>query len=356
MKRLLGAAFLLCSSLLAQAPGDSSSSTISAAHITVPLTAIDDRGNPVLDLSKDHLTVSDNGHIIDATELRKTADLPLDLGIILRASNSNFPQQQVAAIDLLQKAFHTDMDRSFVITAGGNQPWPTTELRWQSEPNALAKSVQGLDRCTGLWDPFEIHFDSSRNCPGNEARTDVPDGVFGVLLKMFESDPRAARRVVVLFREPWGHSSLGPASADAHRDNRLGRVTSMAQRLGVLFYVIGVQDPSVGPVGFEDRPHIPSATNIADERRNEVYEKRYATGRSNIERMSEETGGRVWWSTKKNYPDAVAGIIKALNAEYALTFLVNGSKATAETHRLKVTASRSDAHIFAPKAYFVLAQ
>lgn len=356
-KLLIGSVLFLCSSLHAQVPGNPLNTTVPAVQITVPLTALDDQGNPILDLSKEQLTILDNGRIVEGAELRKTTDLPLDLGIVLRASAGNFTQQQAAAVELLRHSLHADKDRSFVITAGGNQPWPTTTLRWQSDPNALAKSIQGFDKCTGFWDPFLIKFDSSTTCWGNKSRVDVPDGVFGVLWEMFKSDPRPARRVVVLFREPWGHIPLGLADADASRETRLVRVISMAQQLGVLLYVIGAEDSSAGPAGFQYGLRGPTTfVTSANERLTANYEKQYAAGRSNIDRMAEETGGRAWWSTKKNCPDAVAGIVKALNGEYALTFHVSGSNAAHEAHRLKVTVKRTNAHVFAPSGYFMPAQ
>jgi hypothetical protein len=38
--------------------------------------------------------------------------------------------------------------------------------------------------------------------------------------------------------------------------------------------------------------------------------------------MAEQTGGQVWWSDKKNYPDSVASITNALNAQFVVRYEV----------------------------------
>src|ERR1700747_1309472 len=64
----------------------------------------------------------------------KAAGLPLHLGIVLRASKTTFPWQQAAATELVRQLIHNPDDEAFVITAGGDRPWPYERLDWDNKP------------------------------------------------------------------------------------------------------------------------------------------------------------------------------------------------------------------------------
>ena len=75
----------------------------------------------------------------------------------------------------------------------------------------------------------------------------------------------------------------------------------------------------------------------------------YNAGKSNLERMAAETGGATFWSTKKNYPDAVNAIANLLDGEYVVTFVPGETPGPA--HSLKVT-SGNGTHVLAQKVFF----
>ena len=83
-------------------------------------------------------------------DVQKAADLPLDLGIVLLASQKKFDQEQAAAIDLAQKLLRPGVDRAFVITAGGDKPWTNSQIAWLTDPSAVATTIHGLDKNQGL--------------------------------------------------------------------------------------------------------------------------------------------------------------------------------------------------------------
>jgi hypothetical protein len=64
----------------------------------------------------------------------------------------------------------------------------------------------------------------------------------------------------------------------------------------------------------------------------------YEAGKVNIERMATETGGATFWSTKKNYPDAINAIANLVAGQYIVTFSPKDIPGPA--HGLKVTGSK----------------
>src|SRR5437764_7819294 len=120
--------------------------------IMLMLSATDSEGNPVANLSKDSVAISDNGHPVVLSELHAMPDLPIDLGIILLGS-MDFSQQQNAAIEIA-KMLRPGKDRAFVMVAGGTKG-AKAELPWLSDQTQLINQIKSLDKHVGYPDPFE---------------------------------------------------------------------------------------------------------------------------------------------------------------------------------------------------------
>lgn len=66
------------------------------------------------------------------------------------------PQQQNAAVELAHKILRPNVDRTFVISARGDKPWPNARQEWRSDADSLEKEVHGLDKDAGFADPFSF--------------------------------------------------------------------------------------------------------------------------------------------------------------------------------------------------------
>ena len=118
------------------------------ATAMISIGATDSHGNPVQNVSKETVTVYDGKESVRMIDVQKAADLPLDLGIVLLASQKKFDQEQAAAIDLAQKLLRPGVDRAFVITAGGDKPWTNSQIAWLTDPSAVATSRRPALTCS----------------------------------------------------------------------------------------------------------------------------------------------------------------------------------------------------------------
>jgi hypothetical protein len=76
----------------------------------------------------------------------------------------------------------------------------------------------------------------------------------------------------------------------------------------------------------------------------------YDAGKSNVERLATETGGITYWSTRKNFSDAVTSIANQINGQYIVTFVPRDLPSG--VHPLKVT-SKDAARVLSQSAFIV---
>jgi hypothetical protein len=297
----------------------------------------------------------DGNQIVQPLQLYKAADLPLHLGIVLLATPRTFSQQQAAAIDLINKVIRPGVDEAFVISARGEKPWPGERLEWKQDPAELTKIIHGLDANTGFWDAFNFDLQTAEtgfdeNAGRSTLQTVAGNGVsvFDVVYSMMSSDPRPSRRVLVFFREPWAHSPGFGLRASTSVEGKLVKVISVAQEMHISNFVIGLEDPqfngitdnNIGKIYTSlhagDDGGAGSASRAYDKAMQEARQRAYNAGRTNVDRLATETGGATYWSTKKNFPDAVNAIANQLAGEYIVTFVPRDLPDA--VHPLKITS------------------
>jgi len=351
---------ILCAVLLAGATALAVEPT--ARPVSVLFSVTDQAGSPVRDLAKDQVTVLDNSSNATVADLRPVGDAPLSLGIVLLASPTNFKKEQAAAIDLVQKLIRSDQDRAFVITAGGGKRWTESALDWQSDPEALKKQISALDKNTGIPDAFNYDLSTySGDTATSAARWRIESqkgggaSFFDAVWGMMVADKRPARRVLVLFRNPWSHA---PGMAKEYRDfsdRKHSEIVANAQKLHVTIFAIGVEEnppDATNPSGELNKGYgmnaVGDMTREYDRQVGLQKERLYNGGRANVERLANETGGQAWWSGK--YNDIAGSIANALNGQYLLTFVP--AAPTPGPHKLKVTCG-SGTRVSAPEAFLV---
>lgn len=355
-------------------------------------SATDANGVPLRELTVGQVSITDSTRPAQTVSVQDASNLPVDLGIVLLASKPKFDQEQAAAVELAQKLMKPGKDKVFVITANGDKSWSTPNIPWMTDPAAVATTVRGLDKSTGLPDPFNYIFATdSVGIKRNSVQTySAAEGfsVFDVIWLMMKNDPRPAQRAVVIFRQPLAH---GPGIATTKSDtssNQAGmmmgggvgqtegisrngqqvattseathtRVIATAQTMGVSFFTIGLEDsvPQAQTASATIKRdymamHDGNTVNARqyDEDMDRQRELQYTTGRSNVERIADETGGRPMWTNKKNYSDAIASIVSELTSRYVVTFAPAESSAAGSLRPMKVQVSGA-AHVSAPRAY-----
>jgi VWFA-related protein len=369
------------------------SQPVSDQGVTVLVGATDKKGIPLGELTKDQVSVSDGNQPAQTLTVQNASDLPLDLGIVLLASKKKFDQEQAAANDLAKRVLRPGKDKAFVITANGEKPWTNSHIAWLTDASSVAEAVHGLDKNTGLPDLFNYQLSTDAAGLGRMSVQTYNLGtgfsVFDVIWAMMKNDPRPARRVVMIFRLATAHSpgltpqgsNVGNASSGSMANSGGGapidssqsvttstegthsRVIAIAQSLGISFFTVGLEDPvqAVDDNSNITNTYMPThgGGNDADARRydRDMVRQRnlqYLAGRHNVERIADETGGRSYWSDKKNYTDAMTGIANEVAAQYVVSFAPSTASSAGQVHPIKVQVAGA-AHVSAPRAYIMQA-
>jgi VWFA-related protein len=337
--------------------------------VSVLITATDSKGTPLHGLSKDQVSVSDGNQPAQTLTVLDASELPLDLGIVLLASKDKFGQEQAAAVDLAQKILRPGKDKAFVVTTSGDKPWPNPNINWLPDASAVLETVHSLDKNAGLPDLF--NFVLATDAVGVQRHSiqtyNLGTGfsVFDVIWAMMKSDPRPARRAVMIFRLASAHSpgfgqKVTEASEEAHN-----RVILAAQSMGISFFAVGLDDTFMSADLTRSKPgtdYMPTHmggddgnARAYDQDMSKRMELQYMAGRDNVNRIADETGGRSYWPSKKNYTDAVASIVNELSARYMVSFAPPAGSSAGQIHTLKVQVAGAS-HVSAPRAYIAQPQ
>jgi VWFA-related protein len=334
--------------------------------VPVLISATDSHGGPVLGLTKEQITILDTNQDVQPLQLYKGTDLPLHLGIVLLCSPRTFSQQQAAAIDLVNKVIRPGIDGAFVVSARGKKAWPGKRLEWKQDSAELSKIIKSLDPEAGLQDPFDFDLATTQGGFGsrmNIQKTFEGGGgiVFDVVYAMMNSDPRPSRRVLFMFREAWSHSPGFGERANTWVEDHMLQVIAAAQKMHISTFVIGLEDPQYNRITDTDLGTSYNPTHAGEGAASRSYDshmqqariRAYEAGRTNIVRLATETGGAIYWSTKKNYSDAISSMANELSGQYILTFIPKN--APTEIHPLKVIG-KDGTHVRAQAAFFAATQ
>jgi Ca-activated chloride channel family protein len=247
-------------------PGDDSLATIrkTVNEVNVVFTVTDKHGRYVKDLKKDDFKVIDDSK--PAEEIRSfhsEADLPLQVGLLIDASNSvrdRFKFEQEAAVEFLNQTIRRKYDKAFVV---GFDVTPEVTQDFTDDTEALSIGVRAL-RPGGGTAMYDALYFACRD----------------KLMKAQQNGP--VRRAIILLSD--GEDNQSHVTRE--------EAIEMAQRAEVIVYTI--------------------STNLTGSSHH---------GDKVLERIAEATGGRAYVPFQiTEVANAFAAIQEELRSQYAISY------------------------------------
>lgn len=278
----------------------------------------------------------------------------LDLAIVLLDTRTNFDQQKNAAAELVKRSVRPG-DRVLIVTATADAPKSTPELKWNTTAYDALYALKEARRDVSFPDAFaagiETEVSSTDRLTYETKAENYHDTVFEKVFAFMAADPSPAKRMMVMFREPYAHSpGIGNTRRFAdYMDMRHKQIIREAQANHVTIEAVGLDglalyasqtnngypaarvsppvnpynspvyqlgDPRVTGSVWDGTSQSATTTNnprAYDERIKKEVEFAVASGRQNLERLVTATGGHVYWSNRSDFKDVVRDVAKQLN-------------------------------------------
>jgi VWFA-related protein len=266
-------------------------------EVNVVFTVTDKHGRYIKDLKQsDFKVLDDNKPALAIRSFRNETDLPLQVGLLVDASNSvrdRFKFEQEAAIEFLNQIIRPNYDRAFII---GFDTTPEVTQDFTDSTELLSRGVRSL-RPGGGTAMYDALYFACRD----------------KLLKARRTGP--VRRAIILLSDG---------------DDNQSRVTreeaiEMAQRAEVIVYAI--------------------STNISGLKRG---------GDKVLERISDATGGRAFFPFQLNdVANAFTEIQDELRSQYSLAYVPEDFQANGRFRSIQIQANdQKRFHVRARRGYY----
>ncbi|HXY50800.1 MAG TPA: VWA domain-containing protein [Terriglobales bacterium] len=284
-------------------PDDESVATIrrTVNEVNVVFTVTDKHGHYVKDLKKgDFKIIDDNKPVDRISSFVNQTDLPLEVGLLIDASNSvrdRFSFEQESAIAFLNQTIRPRYDSAFVV---GFDVTPEVTQDFTDNTEALSRGVRAL-RPGGGTAIFDALYFACRD----------------KLLKQPHKGP--VRRAIVLLSD--GEDNQSHVTRE--------EAIEMAQRAEVIVYTI--------------------STNISGMK---------GRGDKVLERIADATGGRAFFPFQiRDVADAFAEIQDELRSQYALSYKPADFKADGHYRTIEIVAlDHKNLRVRARRGYYAPAQ
>jgi Ca-activated chloride channel family protein len=266
-------------------PPDEPTATITTTvnEVNVVFTVTDRHGRYVKDLAKgDFSVIDDNKPADQIRSFHNETDLPLQVGLLVDASNSvrdRFKFEQESAIEFLNQTIRPRYDKAFVV---GFDVTPEVTQNFTDNTESLSRGVRAL-RPGGGTAMYDALYFACRD----------------KLLKEGQNGP--VRRAIILLSD--GDDNMSHVSREESIE--------MAQRAEVIVYTI--------------------STNISGGGRN--------PGDKVLERIADATGGRAFFPFQLNdVANAFVEIQEELRSQYALSYKPSDLRADGRYHAIEILA------------------
>jgi VWFA-related protein len=270
-------------------------------EVNVVFTVTDKHGRYVKDLSKgDFKVIDDAKPAEEVKDFRNQTDLPLQVGLLVDASNSvrdRFKFEQESAIEFLNQTIRPKYDSAFIV---GFDVTPEVTQDFTDNTESLSRGVRLL-RPGGGTAMFDALYFSCRD----------------KLLKAPRTGP--LRRAIVLLSD--GEDNQSHVTRE--------EAIEMAQRAEVIVYTI--------------------STNISGMK---------GKGDKVLERIADATGGRAFFPFQlRDVANAFAEIQDELRSQYAVSYKPADFRADGKYRTIEIVAAdRKNLHVRSRRGYFAPAQ
>ena len=295
------------------APEDEPITTIISVvnEVNVVFTVTDKHGHYVKDLTKnDFRVIDDNKPAVQIRSFLNEANLPLQVGLLVDASNSirdRFRFEQEAAIEFLNQVVRPKFDKAFVV---GFDVTPEVTQDFTDNTEALSRGVRAL-RPGGGTAMYDALYFACRD----------------KLLKQQRTGP--ARRAIILLSD--GDDNQSHVTRE--------EAIEMAQRAEVTVYAISTNVAQAGDAseGKGVRQH----TNSGEK------------GDKVLERIADATGGRAFFPFQVNdVANAFSEIQDELRSQYALSYKPADFKLDGRYRSIEILAQNKNLRVRSRHGYF----
>jgi VWFA-related protein len=316
--RRISRALLLAAAGLAQpqAPQELPKIRVEVNVVNILCSVRDGKGRLVADLSKEDFEVREEGKPQEIRYFSRQTDLPLTIGLLVDVSRSqkNLLETEKRAADQFFTKVLKEKDLAFLIGFG-----PDAELVQDS-----TNSVRLLRRAL---ESLRIREDFSGVYPGPVPRATRPRGTVlydAVYLASVEKlRHEVGRKAIIVITD----------GVDVGSRVKLSEAIAAAQKADAIIYSIHYLDPRA--YGFP-------AYGVA-------------AGESDLKKMSEETGGRMFKVDRKHPLDRIfSEIEEEMRSQYAIGYVPEGNLAPGTYRRVEVQTRRKGLKVQARKGYYTV--
>jgi len=262
---------------------------VKVTAIELPITVLDNQGNPVEDLTIEDFTVYEDKveQVISHFSLHR--DLPVRMGMVLDTSGSmttTLPTVQRVVMGFLRDLLRP-RDRAFIETFSDR---PDILAGFTADFDIIENALLALyaDRETALYD--------------------------AVIMGLFQFSGVTGRRAMVVLSD----------GEDTSSENEFSDALGYAQRMGVTIYSIGINIP---------------ATKVST--------------RWQFNKLASATGGRAFFVSEKSGLDAIYDEInREMRTQYLVAFTSNSERPLEELRKIKVRVDRKKVKVRTIAGYY----
>jgi VWFA-related protein len=319
--------------LVAAVAQDTPTFSVNVKVVNVLATVRDKQGNIVNTLGKDDFILQEDGRSQSIRYFTRETDFPLTLGLLVDVSGSQvhaIDEEKGASTAFTNDVLRADKDSSFLFQFAGE-----VELLQDvtKDPIKMQASLQELQTPKEEDNTMVLPGDGRHGGSGHGTRgggTLLYDAIFLASDEMMQK--QQGRKAIVVLTDGVDHGSK----------MSLDRAIESAQRADTMVYSIYFDGNGGGGGGGYPQPQ----------------QRDSEDGQKVLERLSKETGGRMFVvSSKNNVAQIYAQIQDELRNEYNIGYSPDRAPGdTADYRHIKLTAKQKDYTVQAREGYYASRQ